>query len=296
MSPEALNTAFAFYGRGVVWRGKKERDTDMRKNVLAALALSAVLAIGVAAIASAAGTTIRAGNLILRFGSNVAPRKLPGHRYAPIALHINGKIKTSDGTHPSAFREATVDIDKNGRIDTRGVPVCRGGQLEARDTKAAKRVCRRAIVGHGNAHVEISFPEQAPIKVASPLLIFNGGTKGKKTTMYIHSFITVPVPAAIVTTITIKKIQKGRFGYRTVAKVPVIAGGNGSALDFSFTIAKKFFSFKRRRHSYLEARCPDGHFQAKVRRSLFKNETREPGVAPQTVLKGGIVVPCKRGR
>jgi hypothetical protein len=268
----------------------------MRKNVLAALALSVALAVGVAAIASAAGTTIRTGNLILRFGANVSPKKLPRHRYAPIALHINGKIKTVDGTHPSAFRETTVDIDKNGRINTRGVPVCRGGQLEARNTRAAKRVCSKAIVGRGSAHVEISFPEQKPIKVASPLLIFNGGTKGRKTTMYIHSFITIPVPAAIVTTITIKKIHKGRFGYRTVARVPMIAGGSGSALDFKFTIAKKFFRFKRRKHSYLEARCPDGHFQAKVRRSVFKNETREPGVAGQTVLKGGVIVPCKRGR
>jgi len=268
----------------------------MRRNLLVALALSAVLAVGVAAIASAAGTTIRAGNLILRFGSNVAPKKLPRHRYAPIALHINGKIKTSDGTHPSAFRETTVDIDKNGQINTKGVPVCKGSQLEARDTKAARRVCRKAIVGSGSAHVEISFPEQSPIKVASPLLIFNGGTKGGKTTMYIHSFITVPVPAAIVTTITIKKIHKGRLGYRTVAKVPVIAGGSGSALDFQFTIAKKFFRFKHRKHSYLEARCPDGRFVAKVQRAVFKNEARAPGVAGQTVLKGGIVVPCKRGR
>lgn len=268
----------------------------MRRNALVALALSVALALGIAAIASAAGTTTRAGNLILRFGANVAPKKLPRHRYAPIALHIHGKIRTSDHTHPSAFRETTVDIDRNGRVNTRGVPVCRGNQLEARDTKAAKRVCRSAIVGHGSAHVEIAFAEQKPIKVASPLLIFNGGTRHGKTTMYIHSFITVPVPAAIVTTITIKRIHKGRFGYRTVARVPVIAGGSGSALDFSFTIAKKFFRFKGHRHSYLEARCPDGHFQARVRRAVFKNETEEPGVASQTVLRSGIVVPCKRGR
>jgi hypothetical protein len=273
-----------------------ERDNDIRRNLLAAIAIGAVLAIGGASIASAASTTIRAGNLILRFGANVSPKKLPKRKNAPVALHIRGKISTSDGTHPSAFRETTVEIDKNGRIDARGVPICKGGQLQARDTKAAKRVCRKAIVGHGNAHVEIAFPEQKPIKVASPLLIFNGGTKRGKTTMYIHSFITVPVPAAIVTTITVKKIRKGRLGYRTVAKVPQIAGGNGSALDFKFTIAKKLFRFKREKHSYLEARCPDGKFVAKVRRSVFKNETRTPGVASQTVLKGGIVVPCKRGR
>lgn len=268
----------------------------MRRNLLVTLALSAVLAVGVVAMANAASTTIRAGNLVLRFGGNVIPKKLPKKRLAPIALRAFGKINTIDGTHPSAFRETIVDIDKNGRIDTRGFPVCRGGQLEARNTRAARRVCGRAIVGTGSANVEISFPEQRPIKVPSPLTIFNGGTRGGKTTMYIHAFITVPVPAAIVTTLTIKNIRKGRFGYRVVAKVPVVAGGSGSAEDFSFTIQKRFARFKGRKHPYLSARCRDGKFVTKVRKSLFRNETNEPGVAAQTVLRGNLVVPCRRGR
>jgi hypothetical protein len=268
----------------------------MRRNLLVTLALSAMLALGVAAIASAAGTTLRAGNLVLRFGGNVIPKKLPANRYAPIGLNAFGKIKTSDGTHPSAFREAIVDIDKNGFINARGAPVCRNGQLQARNTRAARRVCGRAIVGKGRANAEISFPEQRPIRVPSPLTIFNGGTRGKTTTMYVHAFITVPVPAAIVTSLTIKKVRKGRFGYRVVAKIPVIAGGSGSALDFSFTIQKKFFRFRGRAHPYLAARCRDGKFVTRVIKSLFRNETNEPGVAARTVLRGNLVVPCRRGR
>jgi hypothetical protein len=264
----------------------------MRRNLLVALALSVMLALAGATVAAATSTTVRAGNLVVTFGSNVAPKKLPRRQPAPIALSVSGKIRTTDGTHPSAFREAIADIDRNGSIDTRGIPVCKGGQLQARDTKAAKRVCGRALVGNGSAHVDIAFPEQPSIKVASPLLIFNGGTRGGKTTLYVHSFITVPVPAAIVTTITIKKIHKGRFGYHMVARVPVIVGGSGSALDFKFTIKKKFFRFKRRKHSLLSAKCPDGRFKAKILKALFRNEAHVPGVAPQTVLKSGLVVPC----
>jgi hypothetical protein len=264
----------------------------MRRNLLVALALSAALALGGATIAAATSTTVHAGNLVLTFGSNVAPKKLPRKKLAPIALNVSGKIKTTDGTHPSAFREAIVDIDKNGEVDTRGIPVCRGSQLQARNTSAAKSVCGRALVGKGSAHVEIAFPEQKPIKVASPLLIFNGGTKGGKTTMFIHSFITVPVPAAIVTTLTIKKIHKGRYGYQTVAKVPQIVGGSGSAIDFNFTIEKKFFKFNNGKHTLLSAKCPDGHFKAQVLKALFKNEAQVAGVPAQTVLKSGLVVPC----
>ncbi len=264
----------------------------MRKNVLVAFALSAVLALSGAAVAAATSTTVHAGNLVLTFGSSVAPKKLPRKKLAPIALNVSGKVKTTDGTHPSAFREAVVEIDKNGEVDTRGVPVCKGSKLQATDTKAAKKACGSALVGHGSAHVDIAFPEQPSIRVASPLLIFNGGTKRGKTTMYIHSFITVPVPAAIVTTLTIKKIHKGRFGYQTVAKVPQIVGGSGSAVDFRFTIAKKFFRFKHRKHSLLSAKCPDGHFKAKVLKALFRNEAQVAGAPSRTVLKSSLVVPC----
>jgi len=264
----------------------------MRKNLLAALALSAVLALGGAAIANATSTTVRAGNLILNFGSSVSPKKLPKKRLAPIALQINGNGRTSDGSHPPALRQVVVDIDKNGVVNAKGLPTCRRGQLEARDTRAARRVCRKSIVGNGKGNVEIAFPEQRPIKVFSPLTLFNGGAKGRKTTLFIHSFITVPVPAAIVTTVTIKRIRKGRFGNHAVARIPVIAGGSGSVLNFRFKI-KRIFKYRGRRQSYIRARCRGGNFRAKVLRALFKNEARTPGVAPTTVLKSNLVVPCR---
>lgn len=268
----------------------------MPKKILFALSLVGILAVGTAAIASAAQTTIRAGNLVLTFGGNVQPKKLPKRNFAPVALNVFGRIATTDGTHPSAFRETTVLIDRNGRIDARGAPVCRAGQLQSRTTAAARRVCGRAQVGGGVANVQISFPEQSPIPVRSPLSIFNGGTRGNTTTMFIHSFITIPVPAAIVTTLKIQKVRQGRFGYRVVASVPRIAGGSGSVLNYRFTVAKKFFRFRGKRHPYLSARCPDGRFQAKVLNARFRNEANEPGVAAQTVLRGGLVVPCTRGR
>jgi hypothetical protein len=264
----------------------------MRKRLMLTLALGAALAVAVAAIAAATTTTIFAGNLKLTFGGTVSPKALPKKTPAPVALGVSGKIATTDGTHPSAFREAIVDIDKNGGVNAKGVPVCKEKELESRDTATARRVCGKAIVGTGSAHVEIAFPEQKPIIVSSPLTIFNGGAKGAKTTMFIHSFITVPAPTAIVTTITIQKVHKGRYGLHTIAKVPKIVGGSGSALDFKFTIGKKKFTYRGKKHTYLEAKCPDGHFNTKVLKAIFKNEAETPGVAPETVLSGSLVVPC----
>jgi hypothetical protein len=260
----------------------------MRRNILAVIALSAVLSVGAVAVASATQTTIKAGNLILTFGGSVSPKALPKSKFAPVTANIFGKISTSDGTHPSALRETVVDIDKDVKLNVKGLSVCKAGQLEARDTKAAKKVCGTTVLGSGLAHVEIAFPEQNPIKVSSPITVFNGGEKGGKVTLLIHTFITVPAPTAIVTTVT---IQRKGTGLHTISKVPVIAGGSGSVLDFKFQL-RRTYKYKGKKVSYFEARCPDGLFKVKTPKTTFRNEAQTPGVPGTTVLKGSLAVPC----
>jgi hypothetical protein len=260
----------------------------MRGKLLAMVALGAALAIGIAALAGAASTTIRAGNLILTFGGNVSPKQMPRNDYVPVRSSIFARIKTSDGTHPSALREAVVDIDRDVKINARGLPICKAGQLEARNTVAAKKVCGRTVLGSGDAHVEIAFPEQRPIRIASPLTVFNGGEGGSKVKLLIHVFITVPVPAAIVTRVT---IQRRGSGVDAIARVPVIAGGSGSTLDFAFKLGRSF-SFRGRRVGYIEAKCPDGKFKATTPKTVFRNEANVPGVKARTTLSGSVLVPC----
>jgi hypothetical protein len=260
----------------------------MRKNAVKALALSAMLAIGVVTIANAAGIKVRVGELVFTFNGNSSPKQLPRNDYVPAKTLISGKIETVDGTHPSALREVVVDIDKDVKINVQGLPVCKAGQLEAQDTKAAERVCGAATLGEGEANAEIAFPEQPPIKVRSPLLIFNGGKKGGKTLLLIHTFITVPVPAAIVTQTT---VQKKGTGIHTISKIPVIAGGSGSAIDFKFKVGRTY-AYKGKKVGYGEAKCPDGKFKVNVPKVLFKNEAKIVGVPATTTLKGSFLVPC----
>jgi len=260
----------------------------MRRKLSLALAMSALLALAVVAIANAASTTLKAGNLVVTFGGSSSPKALPKNTYAPVTANIFGKIGTTDGTHPSAFREIEVDFDKDVKVNVKGLPVCKGGQLEARDTKAAKKVCGSSVLGSGSGQIEIAFPEQRPIPVNAPITIFNGGEAGGKITLYIHTFITVPVPAAVVTTVT---VQKKGSGLHTVSKIPVIAGGSGSVLSFQFKIGKKY-TYKGKKVSYLEAKCPDGAFKVSSPKAIFKNEAHIPGVAAATTLKGSLAVPC----
>jgi hypothetical protein len=260
----------------------------MRRKLMLALALAAALSVGVVAVANAVQITLRAGNVVTTFGGSTSPKAMPKHTYAPVKTNIFGKISTANGNHPPALREVEFDIDKDVKINVKGLPACKPGQLEARDTNAALKVCGSAVIGKGEAHVEIAFPEQKPLLVKSPLTVFNGGEKGGKVKLLIHIFITVPVPAAVVTDVTITR--KGT-GIHSVAKVPVVAGGSGSTLDFKFTVGKTF-SYKGKKVGYGEARCPDGVFKANVKKVLFKNEAHTAGEAAQTSLKGALAVPC----
>ena len=235
----------------------------MRKYLLLTTALAALIAVSVAGIATAGNkpVTVRAGNLELTFNGGFSPKALPKKTLAPISFNASGKIKTIDGTHPPALTEFLVETDKNGAVFVKGYPTCKSGQLQAQDTAHAEKICKSALIGKGTTDIEVEFAESAPIPVHSKLLVFNGGEKGGVTTFYIHAYITVPTPAAVVTTVKIKKIHHGRYGLLATATIPKIAGGAGSVTAFNLTINKKY-NYKGKKVSILSAKCPDGKLQA----------------------------------
>lgn len=237
------------------------------------MAVAALIAVSVAGIATGADkpVTVEAGNLKVTFDGGFSPKKLPKKKLAPITLTASGAIATKDGSHPPALKQVILETDKNGAINVKGIPVCKGGKLQSRDTKAAEKACPKSIIGKGTTNVEIAFPEQKPIPVSSKLLVFNGGKSGGTTTLYIHAFITVPTPAAIVTTVKIKKHKNGRYGLKSVATIPKIAGGSGSVTSFSLKINRK---------GVLTAKCPDGKLQVHGT-ALFADGTK----ADATILR-----------
>jgi hypothetical protein len=243
-----------------------------------------MLLVGLVGVGSATAdkpVTVEAGNLVFTFNGGFKPKALPKKKMAPISLMAQGKIQTKDGTHPPALKEAIVETDKNGTINVKGLPVCKSGQLQSRDTKAAEKACRKSIIGTGRTTVEVQFPEQPPIDVDSKLLVLNGGQKGGTTTLFIHAYFSAPVTGAIVTTVKIKKVKNGRYGLKSVASIPKIAGGSGSVKTFNLKISRKY-RYKGKKVSVLSARCRDGKLQAKAT-AVFADGTR---------ATGGIVRTC----
>jgi hypothetical protein len=202
---------------------------------------------------------VQVGNLFLRDNGGISPSKLPRHEQAPISATLDGQIGTTDGSHPPAIESVVLDVAKTVQVDARGLPVCRKGQLEARTTADAKRACPNAIVGSGEGEVEVAFAESTPFSAKGPIVLFNGGVHDATTLLFVHAYVSVPVPTAVVAPVKITPIHGGRFGLHTVTRIPPIAGGAGSVTKFKITIKRSFLAGGRRR-SYLTASCPTGHY------------------------------------
>lgn len=239
-----------------------------------------------AAAAVASALTIRAGELILEAEGGFTPKALPKYEDAPITLHGNGKLSTVTGELPPILDTLVIEFDRHGHVETQGLPVCTSGKLQSTTPAQARKNCSGAIVGKGRGSAIVKFPEQDPIPISSPITLFNGPKKGGNDTVFAHAYTTVPVPTTFVVPVVIEKINKGVYGYRTEAKIPKIAGGAGHPISGSLKIGRNW-TFKGRKHSYVNARCETGRLQARVKVSLKD----EGGGA--TYLNGSFVRPCK---
>jgi hypothetical protein len=252
----------------------------MRKTLLRTLVVVAVLA-AVAACAAQA-ITLRVSNLIISADGGFTPTTLPKHENAPIKLFGHASFKTVDGTRPSPLRTLTLEFDKHGAVETRGLEKCTMAKLVATTTKTARKLRPDAIVGTGFGTALVELPEQKGIEASSPLTLFNGPVEHGNPTVLGHAHIDYPGPTTYVIQIEIEKINHGRYGFKTVANFPRIVNDYGSPISGHLTIGKEW-TYKGQRLSYANAHCADGRLQAHAEFS-FKNGD---------FVDGTVFKPCK---
>lgn len=229
----------------------------MLKRIIAA---GCVLALVVAGTASA--VKIDFGNILMEIDGDFAPKALPAKKMAPINAWGSAEIGTKDGEYPPVLDRMRIEFDRNGDVETRGLPHCTYRKLDNTVTRDARRFCGKAIVGKGMGHAVVLFPDSAPIKAGAPLTIFNGPKQGGDPTVLAHAYMTVPAPTTYVVPIRILDIKKGRYGHQINAKIPRIAGGHGIPLDGKVKIGHRW-TYKGEKLSYIKARCNGGRLQAR---------------------------------
>lgn len=252
------------------------RSKAIRPLLLAACVIA--LAVGLGGGANAA--LVKVGTLVLRADGSFKPTHLPVKAHSPIELFGRADINRTTGGPPPALVEVDLDFDRDGRLSTKGLAVCKPAKLASATTRQARSRCKDAIVGEG---VVGAFVEREGIKVEvnRPATLFNGPRVGGDISVVGHVYAPFPTPRAYVALIPIEK-RRGAYGYRAHIDVPQIAE-NGVLSHVDGRIGRRYV-YKGKTRSYVSARCSEGvlrvhgHF-------LFADEDA-------TIIDGSIEKPC----
>jgi len=224
-----------------------------RRRGYKATALLAALALLVGMVSVARAELSASGNLFITFKGGIDPRALPRDRRAPIAVWMSGKVRTLSGEHPPAIREITIALNRAGRLDTRGLPTCRRGQLEAATRSAVLAACRDALVGTGTYRARSTFPEQARTPAFGRILAFNAKSGGRSMILA-HVYGEDPAPSAHVIPFEIRTRSRGPYRTVLTGKAPEGLSRWGYLKRISLRL-HRVYTFRGRRHSYLSAPC-----------------------------------------
>ena len=235
-------------------------------------------------------TTLRAGDLVVTFGGSTSPKALPKKNFAPVD---DARLRQDQDhrRHPSARRSAKRRRHRQEReVNTKGFPVCKAGQLEARDTKAAKRVCGKPDRRQGQRPRRDRLPRTEADPGAEPAARLQRRQQGRQddpADPHLHHRAGADGDRHH------GDDQEATARGSVVAKIPVIAGGSGSALDFDFKLGKTY-RYKGKKHSYFEARCPDGKFKVRRLRRCSRTKPRCPASPRRPCSRADWRFPARR--
>jgi len=239
-------------GRDMQSSGEQPRAAGGRRPRAIALVLAMLALAGTTAALARAELTSN-GNLFVTFKGGILPETLPRGERAPITVWMEGKVRTLKGDDPPSLRTITIALNRFGHLETRGLPVCRRGEIEASTRAQALSTCRSSLVGTGTYRARSTFPEQARSPTLGRILAFHSRLNGKEAILG-HVFGEDPAPTTSVIPFTIRR-SKGL--YRTVLKGTVPLGLTRWGYLKRITLRlHRNYTFRGERRTYLSAPCP----------------------------------------
>jgi hypothetical protein len=206
------------------------------------------------AAASAGGDVFGGANVRATFDGWISPRALPRDRPQPIALHLRGRLWTTDGRLPPALRRITISINRHGRVSTVGLPVCQRRKLVAKRSAGALRDCGDALVGSGRFDAHIQIPTAAPFPAHGRVLAFNSVEDGRRV-IHAHIYGTEPLPTVQVLTLRFRRPGPGTYGTELTMTMPNVGDDWGHVTGFLLDLQRRYVHRGRER-SLLSANCP----------------------------------------
>lgn len=195
---------------------------------------------------------VERGNLFVNFQGGIAPTRLPRQANAPISVEVDGTVRTLSGEQPPALRFITIAINRGGRVETKGLPVCRRSSIDAASSAQALAACRGALVGRGRYVAGVAFPEQDAFPLQGSVLAFNTIDDGKRAILA-HVYGAKPFPNSRTFVFHIRKSQ-GTYGTVLSAALPKALNSNGYLKRIVLNLHRTY-TYRGRTHSYLSAAC-----------------------------------------
>ncbi len=219
-----------------------------RLTITMALAIATAIVIATAAHAE----LTERGDLFVSFKGGINPTALPRTQLAPITVSVGGTVKTLSGERPPALRKIKIELNRSGKLDARGLPVCHYGQLIAVEPSRALAACGDALVGEGEYVGKSAFPEQATFPSQGHILAFNGTYHGREVILA-HVYGNDPVPITRIIVFYIHRIG-GTFGTVITGSLPDAVNHYGYVQGLSLRLHRNY-TYRGQRRSYLSAAC-----------------------------------------
>jgi hypothetical protein len=196
---------------------------------------------------------VQEGSLRVHFSGKLAPHELPRRGTAPITVRVGTGITSLKGRTPPQLRQLEIAINRNGILDTTGIPICPLSVLQPSTTADALRNCRKSLVGEGRFEAKVLLKGQASFPSGGKLYAFNSRVHGRPAILA-HVYGTQPAPASFTLVFEVRK-SKGTFGTVLTSLLPEVTADSGYITGLSMTLGKTFSSHGHR-HSYVSAGCP----------------------------------------
>lgn len=257
------------------------RPQTRRPKLLWVATLLAV-AVFLAGASFARATLTQHGDLFITFNGGLTPEALPRHRAAPIDVHVAGTIRTVSGARPPALRRIAIAINRDGSIDTAGLPLCPASRIEATSSAAALAACRSALVGTGAISAAATFTGGSPFPFHGRLLAFNSTVNGRRVILA-HVYGTEPLSISRTITFHLRS-PTGTYGTVLSAMVPNVAGEFGYLTAISLDL-HRLYTYRGQRRSYLSASCPaPGGFTSATFHLARASMSFESGATPSSTV------------
>ena len=243
-----------------------------------------ICAIVVLLLGAGTATALRLtiGNIVVVTDGGFSPTTLPKHGYAPIKLHGYGKISTTDGKPPPILETLTLWFDKHGAVVDQGpadLPARPAGGDDHRGRPQATAAARSSA--RASAPRSSTSPNRGrswpPRRSRSSTARRSTATRPCSPT----PTSSVPAPTTYIVPVEIQKVHDGRYGFKTEAKIPRIAGGAGDAA-LRQADDRPRMDLQGQALSYANAECADGQLQGKGQ-FKFKDGT---------LLEGTLIKAC----